>query len=74
MESSLCSLSGLVLLFAVGLVGPLAGQEADLEKQIQNPVASRISLPFQNNTNFGLGPLGRSLHGRAKEGALPPFE
>lgn len=26
----------------------------DLSKQIQNPVASLISLPFQNNTDFGL--------------------
>jgi len=35
------------------------GQEAknsDLAKQAQNPVASLISLPFQNNTNFGIGP------------------
>jgi hypothetical protein len=35
------------------------GQEAnisDLAKQAQNPIASLISLPFQNNTNFGIGP------------------
>ena len=28
----------------------------DLAKAAQNPVASMISLPFQNNTNFGVGP------------------
>jgi len=28
---------------------------SDLEKQIQNPVASLISVPFQNNTDFGIG-------------------
>lgn len=27
---------------------------ADLEKKIQNPIASLISLPFQNNTDFGI--------------------
>jgi len=29
---------------------------SDLAKQAQNPVANLISLPFQNNTNFGIGP------------------
>ena len=28
----------------------------DLAKAAQNPVANMISLPFQNNTNFGVGP------------------
>lgn len=28
----------------------------DLAKQAQNPIANLISLPFQNNTNFGIGP------------------
>ena len=35
------------------------GQEKsdeDLAKATQNPLASMISLPFQNNTNFGIGP------------------
>jgi hypothetical protein len=35
------------------------GQEKsdeDLAKATQNPLASMISLPFQNNTNFGVGP------------------
>ena len=30
--------------------------EAALAKAVQNPVADLISLPFQNNTNFGVGP------------------
>lgn len=29
---------------------------ADLAKAVQNPVANMISLPFQNNTDFGIGP------------------
>jgi len=28
----------------------------DLRKAVQNPVASMISLPFQNNTDFNIGP------------------
>lgn len=28
----------------------------NLAKQARNPVADLISLPFQNNTNFGIGP------------------
>jgi hypothetical protein len=28
----------------------------DLAKASQNPIANLISLPFQNNTNFGIGP------------------
>lgn len=34
-------------------------QQKDLAKAAQNPVADLISLPFQNNTNFGLGPDDR---------------
>ena len=30
--------------------------EGDLARAAQNPVASMISLPFQNNTNFKFGP------------------
>ena len=34
-----------------------AGDEAaELAKQLQNPVASLISVPFQNNFEFNLGP------------------
>ena len=32
------------------------GDEADLAKASQNPVGNMISLPFQNNTSFGIGP------------------
>jgi hypothetical protein len=30
-----------------------------LQKAVQNPVASLISVPVQNNNNFGIGPDGR---------------
>jgi hypothetical protein len=32
----------------------------DLKKQIQNPIANLISLPFQNNLDFGVGPDDRT--------------
>jgi hypothetical protein len=31
----------------------------ELQKATQNPVASLISVPFQNNSNFGIGPYDR---------------
>jgi hypothetical protein len=38
--------------------GPDGDQAAELAKQLQNPVASLISIPFQNNFDFNLGPNG----------------
>ena len=32
----------------------------ELAKETQNPVADLISVPFQNNLNFGLGPHNRA--------------
>ena len=32
----------------------------ELARKAQNPIANLISLPFQNNTNFGVGPLDRT--------------
>ena len=37
---------------------PDGDQAAELAKQLQNPVASLISIPFQNNFDFNLGPNG----------------
>ena len=34
-------------------------QTAALAKAAQNPIASLISVPLQNNTGFGIGPYGR---------------
>src|SRR5262245_58043224 len=56
----------LLVFYLVGLPHVLARQKppaADdtdtLVKQTQNPVASLISVPFQNNLNFPIGPFGR---------------
>lgn len=43
--------------------GAASGDESQaeaLQKAVQNPVASLISVPLQNNTNFGIGPYNRT--------------
>lgn len=40
--------------------GPSGSEKAAaLAKEAQNPIANLISLPLQNNTNFGYGPQGQ---------------
>jgi hypothetical protein len=41
---------------------PTASSDAEetLQKAVQNPVASLISVPLQNNTNFGIGQFDRT--------------
>jgi hypothetical protein len=39
---------------------PEAGSTEDLQKATQNPVASLISVPLQDNSNFGIGPYQRT--------------
>ena len=36
--------------------------EEDLAKIAQDPIANIISIPFQNNTTFGVGPFDRTLN------------
>ena len=49
-----------LLLFTVN--APAQADQAELAKKAQNPVASMISLPFQNTFNFGLGPYDRTQY------------
>ncbi len=37
-----------------------ASSQADLARASQNPISSLISVPFQNNTNFGVGEFNRT--------------
>lgn len=57
----------LAALIAVGLTNALFAQDAatdakaaaaELAKKLQNPIASLISVPIQNNFDFGAGPTG----------------
>jgi hypothetical protein len=40
----------------MGTMHSRADDTGDLAKASQNPIGNIVSLPFQNNTNFGLGP------------------
>lgn len=53
----------LLLVAATGLAGTAAAEDADLAKQLSNPVASLISVPFQFNYDKGYGPAdgGKSV-------------
>jgi hypothetical protein len=53
MTTRLCLLAAALLPLASAA---LAQESGDLAKAAQNPVAAMISLPFQNNTLFGVGP------------------
>ena len=62
-----CFCVSLALIAAVIVTAPvvLAGEEGEaseeeLAKQVQNPVANLISVPFQNNINFDVGPGGNT--------------
>ena len=53
----------LVCAFAVVLAAismSFAQDDAELVKKAQNPVSNLISVPFQNNTNFNIGPYNRT--------------
>jgi hypothetical protein len=64
LEDSTMKVSARVVLLLTGMVVSagqvLASSEEDLAKAAQNPIANLISLPFQNNTNFGAGPDDRN--------------
>ena len=45
---------------AVALPAHAEDDTQELARAAQNPVASMISLPFQNNTNFNFGPLEKT--------------
>lgn len=51
-----------ILLLAVLSLSLFAQEEGgeDLSKKIQNPIASLISVPFQNNSDFGFGEYNRT--------------
>ena len=60
--------STIALLILIGLATPTPqAQESqseldDLSQQAANPIADLLSFPFQNNTDFGLGPYDRTAN------------
>ena len=51
---------GLVLSPQLSLAQQVDDDVAELARAAQNPIASMISVPFQNNTNFDFGPLEKT--------------
>ena len=45
-----------------GTIEPGEDSTAELARSAQNPIASMISLPFQNNTDFNFGPKEKTLN------------
>lgn len=47
---------------AAAAPGGEAADTSDLAKKTQNPVSDLISVPFQNNLNFGVGPRDKTQY------------
>lgn len=45
-----------------GILEPGEQEQEELARAVQNPVASLISVPLQNNFNFGIGPENRTQY------------
>lgn len=52
-------LAGVLTLAALSVSPAQAQDSGNLAQQAQNPIANLISVPFQNNTNFNVGPFDK---------------
>src|SRR4051812_48470370 len=51
--------------------GSEEGDNAGLAKQTQNPVADLVSVPFQNNTTYNIGPNARASNALNIQPVIP---
>lgn len=57
------SIAFLAVLFLAGATAVAQSDgDSDLQAAAQNPIADLISLPFQNNTYFGIGPNDETVN------------
>ena len=56
----LAAIAALAVIPQTSQAQQLTADTGNLQKEAQNPVAGLISVPIQNNTNFGIGPFGRN--------------
>ena len=59
---SRCAVITSLFLVSFVLTNPLLAQDQELAKAAQNPVGDLVSIPFQNNMQFGVGPDDRVLN------------
>ena len=50
----------LVMTFFIPGLSAAEPSSDDLQKAAQNPMANLVSIPVQNNTNYGYGPLEKT--------------
>ena len=65
MRSRINIIQVVILCISTLTFGPVAAQDTDTEalaKAAQNPISSLISVPFQWNSNFEVGPLDKPQH------------
>ena len=60
LRNALVCATAIFLSFVFVLPSRAQQSTEELAKASQNPVADMVSVPFQNNTNFGVGPYGRA--------------
>ena len=67
----LIAVLGIVAVPAARALAQSSGDETELAKKTQNPVADLISVPFQSNFNFGVGSKDATVYVLNVEPVIP---